>query len=199
MNAELTTTVTQPAIADPPQAVVAKTDPAQDHRTATESCTALVETHYKRVFAWYYWLTGRRELAADLTQGAFAAFWESLGRCSPARPELWLFVIARNKWKSHCRRQQNRRTEPLPHDAVLVDDSAVTPTSDLCERLQRQVALLPAVYRESLILRFWSGLSPVQIARVLGVPAALVRWRVHRATRLLREAMPDQLVEEFLP
>jgi DNA-directed RNA polymerase specialized sigma24 family protein len=43
--------------------------------------------------------------------------------------------------------------------------------------------------RDVLILTAWEGLSPKEIATVLGIPAVTVRTRLHRARRRFRDQL----------
>ena len=67
-------------------------------------CSEFVREHYAWLYGWLVRVVGQSSDAADLTQDAFAAFWESLRRETPAvGPRTWLFAIARNRWRKHCR------------------------------------------------------------------------------------------------
>jgi RNA polymerase sigma-70 factor, ECF subfamily len=50
--------------------------------------------------------------------------------------------------------------------------------------------------REVLLLAEWEGLSPAQIAAVLGCLTVTARGRLHRARRRFRAAFEDLLVRE---
>ena len=154
---------------------------AQPGDTSPTAADAFVDAHYRRLFAWLCWLTGRRDLAADLTQETFAAFWESLGRKPVREPVVWLFRIARNRWRKACRGRRVRSTDErgLQH----VHDNRGGPAEriaddEFTQRVASLVGDLPVSVREALALHYWSDLSHEQIARIQGVPAALVRWRV---------------------
>lgn len=56
--------------------------------------------------------------------------------------------------------------------------------------LARALELLPEPDREVLLLAGWDGLTPGQIATVLGCSPPAARVRLHRARRRLR-ALPD--------
>jgi RNA polymerase sigma-70 factor (ECF subfamily) len=61
--------------------------------------------------------------------------------------------------------------------------------------VREALAELPANDREVLVLTAWEQLTPAEIAVVLGVPAATVRTRLHRARNRLRERLaPDAAV-----
>jgi RNA polymerase sigma-70 factor, ECF subfamily len=51
--------------------------------------------------------------------------------------------------------------------------------------------LLPSVDREVLLLTEWEGLSPAQIAAVLGCPRVTARGRLYRARRRFRSAFEE--------
>jgi RNA polymerase sigma-70 factor (ECF subfamily) len=151
---------------------------------------AFVDAQYPRLFAWLCWLTGRRDLAADLTQESFTAFWESLGRKPVREPVVWLFRIARNRWRKACR---GRRVRPAGDGALdRVHDNSGDPAErianeEFTQRIAGLVRELPVAVREAVTLHYWSDLTHGQVARIQGVPAALVRWRVHRGRKILKD------------
>jgi hypothetical protein len=65
------------------------------------------------------------------------------------------------------------------------------------ERLELQrtvVAMVEALdepLRTTLLLRFFEGRAPAEIARAQGVPAGTVRWRISEGLRRLRERLDD--------
>ena len=164
-------------------------------------CEQFVEAHYRGVYRMFLWLTNRPDAAADLTQEAFAAFWESLG--SPAvegapDPKAWLYGIARNRWRKRCR---DARDCGGLDDAAAVVDGTPGPEASLIravdkERIATAVAALPPDYREALVLRVFEELEYPQIATALGVTEGLVRWRVHQARQRLRAALETMAKED---
>lgn len=152
------------------------------------ACERFVESQYEGVFAWFCWLTGRRDRAADLTQETFAAFWVSLSRTAVRDPRVWLFRIARNQWRKWCRNARRRGNEALTADPPSMQPGPSERVADAeCARCVRNLVMeLPSIYREAVVLCYWCDMSPKQIARVLGVPSALARWRTHHGRSLLR-------------
>jgi len=55
--------------------------------------------------------------------------------------------------------------------------------------VQRALQRLPENYRGVAILRFWHDLSYEEIGSVLGLTEATVKTRLHRARKLLQEAL----------
>jgi RNA polymerase sigma factor (sigma-70 family) len=175
----------------------------QELRSGTpEACSQFVRDEYTGVYRWLYRLTGRTDEAADLTQESFAAFWESLGREFPqVAPRTWLYAIARNQWRKHCR---NRRPEQVE---VLDEIEAPAPSAWMpaeCEEFAAAVAVavaqLSPELREAFSLRLWHEFEYAQIGAVQGINPSLARWRFFRARQLVRERLTAwQEVEEKQP
>lgn len=164
----------------------------RDSHLTIENPEAFVDANYQRLHAWFRWLTGRRETAADLTQESFAAFWSSLSRVRVREPRVWLYRIARNQWRKWCRTAARPSERELLASAAARHDQdphAGLVEAELAATVSRFVLQLPPHYRETVVLRYWSDLSHKQIAGVLGIPGPLARWRIHHACKLLRERM----------
>jgi len=136
------------------------------------------------------------EDAADVLAETYLIAWRKLdGIPSGERARLWLFGVARNLLMKGASQHRSRQTlnERLvdelrsahpPHNPV--DDERA---SALCAAL----AALPERDREIVMLTAWEGLTPKQIAAVVGTPVNVVRVRLHRArTRLKRNLTSPQ-------
>jgi len=161
---------------------------------------SLVAREHPRLFNLHWRLCGDREAAADMTQETFRAAFESCssfqGRGSAA---TWLYGVALNVNRS-WRRRQGRHEAPDLADEGLPDPDP-TPEQlalmqEQSERVYGAVAALPETYREVVALRYFAGVPAVEIARVAGVPAETVRWRLHRAMQLLWATLQPQLGKE---
>jgi RNA polymerase sigma-70 factor (ECF subfamily) len=67
-----------------------------------------------------------------------------------------------------------------PDDLLTVGDR---------DQLDRAFRRLVPEERAILVLRFYLGYEPTEIAEVLGQPAGTVRSRLHHATRAMRAAL----------
>ena len=76
---------------------------------------------------------------------------------------------------------RKRRREPLP----LLEEAEAA--DSLCEDIQLRIALgqLPEKYRLPLILHYVEGYPLADIAAMLGIPAKLVKSRLHQARKAL--------------
>jgi DNA-directed RNA polymerase specialized sigma24 family protein len=62
--------------------------------------------------------------------------------------------------------------------------------------LHREIAALVVAldepYRAAVLLRFFEGREPADIAATLGVPAGTIRWRISQGVRRLREQLDQR-------
>jgi RNA polymerase sigma-70 factor (ECF subfamily) len=141
-------------------------------------------------------LVGRAGDPEDLVQQTWlAALRRPPAADRPARP--WLAEVLRNfARKAHRdRRTREGREQSVAGDAGLGAAKAAPPAESLLEaaQLQRQLAdlvlALDEPYRTTILLRFYQGIEPAEIARASGVPAGTVRWRVNEGIRRLRGSL----------
>lgn len=133
-------------------------------------------------------------IADDLVSETFLAALRGRHGYDPARAGVrpWLYGIASNLLRRHVRDELRE----LRATARLVEPRAVeTPEGRIADRLdaRARVARLAGALarlsdgdREVLLLTSWAGLSPVEIALALDIPAGTVRSRLHRVRRWLR-------------
>ncbi|MGQ9732802.1 MAG: RNA polymerase sigma factor [Candidatus Zipacnadales bacterium] len=160
----------------------------------------LVLEEYVRIFNLHLRLTGDREAAADLTQETFASAYASIGSFrGNCRAATWLYGVALN-CNRNWRRAQSRHEPPDELDEELPDP---TPTAhelaalrDQQERVYEAVRRLPEVYRRTVALRYFGGLSTAEIAAAEEVEEGTVRWRLHRALQKLWAMLQPVLGEE---
>jgi RNA polymerase sigma factor (sigma-70 family) len=124
-------------------------------------------------------------LADDVTQDALEAGLRhppDAGR--PIRP--WLSRTVRNFVRMRTRADRRRG---LREAATIV--AAVASPEELVAQAEQHRQLVSAVlalsepYRQTILLRYYDGRSSAEIARLHGVPAATVRWRLQHALREL--------------
>lgn len=158
------------------------------------ACERFVREHYRELYCWLYRLTGRAERAEDLTQESFAAFWQSLARTTPNVSErTWLYSIARNQWRKHCRaRRAGREQEESDFDEIAASTaspSAALEHREFAQALEAAMAELAPEFREVLSLRLWHKFSYAEIGMIQGIGADLARWRFFRARQRVRDRL----------
>jgi RNA polymerase sigma factor (sigma-70 family) len=103
-----------------------------------------------------------------------------------ANPTGYVYRTALNlnhKRLRHLGVRARNRPEPQPIDA--------TATTDTSADVLRALAELPAAQREAVVLVEWLGLDATEAGRLLGIDAASVRGRLHRARQSLRERIGE--------
>ena len=86
---------------------------------------------------------------------------------------------------------EDGNTREMRDRSAASDPAAAAGAADTATRLAAAVAALPQKYREAVALRFQEGLSPKEIAELLGIPERTVRTHLLRGLRALRESVGD--------
>ena len=152
----------------------------------------LVRRHMHRAHAVAFRLLGHREDAEDLVQDAFIQALDKIDSFDPQRPFApWFFRILTNRGLNARQSRALRTVADIPDDTASPAESpaASAERGDLRSRLRRAVAALPE--RQQLIVQLFEidGWTSSEIAAALGIADGTVRWHVHEARRILREAL----------
>jgi RNA polymerase sigma-70 factor (ECF subfamily) len=158
---------------------------AVDGGTSQVELARVVREHAGQLAASLVRVTGDFATAEDLVQDAVVAALERWPREGlPARPEAWLFTVARNRALDQFRRDRNYRSklaqlrwpvQPEPGERLRLIFTCCHPA-------------LPRVAQVALTLRVVCGLTTAQIARAFVVPEATVAQRITRAKRKISDA-----------
>ena len=166
-------------------------------RGDTRALTLLVERHHAPLLGYLYRLTGGdRPLAEDLVQETFLRVLRNIRQYHPAqRFKPWLYAIATNLARDHFKRADTRRTDPIQTDTLALPDPNQPEPTFLAHDDARQViaalAHLPALQRETVILRYYQDLSLAEIAETLNIPVGTVKSRISIGLQKLRELLED--------
>jgi RNA polymerase sigma-70 factor (ECF subfamily) len=148
-----------------------------------------------------YSILQHREDAEEVLQDTFEYAFRRLHRYDPNKASLktWLYQIA----ISRCRNKRRRKWLPtIPISNILRDRLADKQTIQPDEKIvlderQRKVweALghLSPKLRETAVLRYYEGLTYVEIGNILSIPAKTAESRM----RLAHKALAQLLEEEF--
>jgi len=163
-----------------------------------DAFTTLVQRHNRAIYHYIYRMTGKTELAADLTQEVFLKVYTALSSFDPTyRFTTWLYRIASNRVIDHIRRRRMvlvpleppaGETRGAPREVAATQRD---PQENLLDRESaRDVAAaigdLPAEYRELIILRHFQHRSYEEIAHIKDSPLGTVKNRLFRAREALR-------------
>lgn len=158
-----------------------------------EAFRTLVDRYERRAFWAAFHLTGQEEEARDVVQEAFVRVFRSLDRYDERRPfYTWFYRIVTNLAIDHLRHL--RLTRRISTDEVAEMPSLPNAPSKAIEseetrrNVRRALDALPPKFKAVMVLRELHGLSCKEIATIVTSTHATVRWRLHRARKLFREA-----------
>lgn len=161
-------------------------------RGDTAAFDALVVRHMPRAFGVAFRLLGQREDAEDLVQEAFLVALERIDSFQPGRPFApWFFRILTNRGLNARKSRSLRQMEAIPADAPARGESPerAAERSELRERLRAVLDGLPERQRTIVQLFELEGFSSAEIAEILELSDGTVRWHLHHARKVLREAL----------
>jgi RNA polymerase sigma-70 factor (ECF subfamily) len=137
--------------------------------------------------------------AEDLVQRVFLKMIEALPRYQSRGTPFgaWLFRIARNAViDQHRTRRVNEPLEAAGHHATTIrgpEDLAVTATE--LDALASALRQLTDTQREVIAYRFFAGLSPREIGKVMGKREGSIRTLQFRALHTLRRQLSDEIAD----
>jgi RNA polymerase sigma-70 factor (ECF subfamily) len=172
----------------------------------------VLHTHGPRLLAVARRFLRNEEDARDVLQDACLSAFRGLGGFDgKARLGTWLHRIVVNAALQKLRRQQARPEQPIDHllPTFLEDGHRVNPgpawRTEGASALERQethflvracIDQLPEAFRAVLLLRDIEQLDTDETARLLGVSAAAVKTRLHRARQALRTLLDPHFAQE---
>ena len=148
--------------------------------------------HSGRVYALCLRLMGGEQTAAtELMQDVFVRAWKNLGKFrGESAFSSWLHRLAVNAMLENARSDKRRVARVLPmEDTSQIGAFSPGDLPDLRIDLERAIARLPAGARTAFVLHDIEGYQHKEIAEQLGVAVGTVKAQVHRAHKLLIQAL----------
>ena len=146
--------------------------------------------------------------AEDVVQETFVrAFKQLAGFRGHARLATWLTRITLNEAIQRRRRRRhivqldslqqqeasNTQVRPSPLITPDPDPERTAAQHQICRLLERTIDQLPDSLRTVFVMRDVEELSTAETARLLGIRQATVKTRLHRARRMLRDALGEEI------
>ena len=165
-----------------------------------EAFELLYREHSGRVYALCLRMSGDASLAADLAQEAFIRVWEKLSSFrGESKFSSWLHRLVVNVVLGE-RRSRGRREARVVGDGELADKRAEGGAGVLAfssggaqpgrsAEIERAIARLPREARRVLVMHDIEGYRHQEIAEMTGRSEGTCKSQLHRARRLLREAL----------
>lgn len=148
-----------------------------------------------KVYGYLLRLARKPERAEDLVQVTYSKLHRARASYLAGAPLLpWVLAIARRSFFDESRAMRARR-EDLTNEGVLPESSDSVVEDPDTSLLERALAEIPEVYRESIVLTKITGLSVTEAAAVVESTPSAVKLRVHRGYKALRDAM-ERLMQD---
>ncbi|MFI1522014.1 RNA polymerase sigma factor [Kitasatospora cineracea] len=159
-----------------------------------EAWADIYRCHHGAVLAFLLRRTGNRPLAEDLAQDTFVRAMAGIRGFHWTGTDLgaWVFTIARNVLLDHEKRRSTRRESAVAvfadlDSGVRVEEAVIAAAE--AERVGVALAVLNERQRAVLRLRYWDGLSSVEIADRIGLRVGAVKTLTYRARLNLRRSL----------
>jgi RNA polymerase sigma-70 factor, ECF subfamily len=166
---------------------------------------ALYDRYGRRAYSLARRVCRDDNLAEDVVQEVFLAFWREPARFDPARGGFgtWILTLVHHKSVDAVRRESaiRRRTVAVVDEgqewSAPPGPGADQGALQAVEAGQVRDALggLPAEQREALALAYFGGYSQREVATLTGVPLGTVKSRMFSGMRRLRGALGPVLGE----
>jgi RNA polymerase sigma-70 factor (ECF subfamily) len=167
----------------------------QGESERTRRFDALFAAYSPDIVAYCGWRAPSASDAQDAVADVFLAAWRRLDQLPEGdAARVWLYATAR-RVIANQRRSSRRRVALQERLALEAVPAQLEPPSSDREETLVHAALrrLGPRDREVLLLAEWEGLSPAQIAAVVGCLTVTARGRLHRARRRFRAVFEDLL------
>ena len=163
----------------------------------------LYRAHSGRVFALCLRLSGSRQKATELTQDVFVQVWRRLDSWrGESALASWIYRLTVNLVLSNVRGEQRRQKHEMNEndltdggqrtaDSGRSSDIGVARPASVGEAidLERAIASLPPGARTVFVLHDVEGYKHDEIAKMTGTAEGTCRAQLHRARKLLIEAL----------
>jgi RNA polymerase sigma factor (sigma-70 family) len=159
----------------------------------TRRFDALFASYRADIVAYCGWRVASASDAQDAVAEVFLTAWRRIDTLPDGdAARVWLYATARRVIANQRRSSRRRHAlhERLVLEAASTPQGSPAPSQEevLVDEALRRLRLRD---REVLLLAEWEGLTPAQIAVVLGCATVTARGRLHRARSRFRAAFED--------
>jgi len=157
-----------------------------------EAFGILYERYAEAIFRYFYSPLTNRQDAEDLTEEIFMRSWRALPRYDERGLPFsaFLFRVARNSLIDHYRqRKDSQSIDDLEFQSHQQGPEEAVYQNIEQHELKEKITQLREDYRNVVIFRFLSGLSPEETAQVMQRSVGAVRVLQHRALGALKELL----------
>ncbi len=152
----------------------------------------LVDRYRNQVAALAYKMVGDYDEAADITQNVFVKTSQNIWRYDEdKRFYTWLYRITVNASIDYMRKHRRHKHEPLENVRDTAETQKDNPEShyqksQLREYITAATERLNSKQKSAFILRDIEGCQIDDVADIMNMPEATVRWYLHRARQKIK-------------
>jgi RNA polymerase sigma-70 factor, ECF subfamily len=162
-----------------------------------EAFARLYEEYFDKVYRYLYLRLGNQAEVEDLTQEVFVKALEAIGsyRWRSLPFASWLFRIARNHMIDHLRKAGKVQKVAWDDNIASVEEPNPVLVAEQrleVEELRNNIEKLSPAQRAVVSLRFGSGLSVAEVAKVLGKSTGTVKALQYNGIVALRRMLSDK-------
>ena len=169
---------------------------AEEIRVCPESgARRLIAEYGDRLYDTAFRLCQDETSAGDLVNRTLWRAIERIGLFSGASSMYtWLYSILVNFWRMDLRQKKKMDILLFTDEVPDRPDSHPDPAEMLAakadsESIRDAVAELPEHYRVVTVFRYFEDMSVPEIAAILGVPEGTVKFRLHKAKKIMRRIL----------
>lgn len=157
----------------------------------------LYDAYADPVRRYCYVRLGDVEAAQDCVQEVFVCIWKGV-KTFEYRGELsftaWLYTIANNVLVSFIRKRKRTQQIPLTPELNLTDAKSYDTARTICDRLalRQAISQLTPEQQQVITLKFFVGLSNLEIAAAVDRTEGAVKALQHRAINRLQQMLANE-------
>lgn len=163
----------------------------QKRKSTEESFLKAHDDYADDLFRHAFFRVRDREKAKDLVQETFMRTWQTLSEGATIENlRAFLYRVLTNAIIDETRRKKAVSLDTMIEEGFSPADERATELvyeRTVIRETYKLLATLPDEYRLPLVMRHLDGLSPREIAEILGVTENVVSVRINRAINKLRE------------
>ena len=162
----------------------------------------LHDVYADRVRQYCYVRLGDIEAAQDCVQEVFVCIWKGIKKFE-YRGDLsftaWLYTIANNVLVSYIRKRKRTQQVPLTPELNLTDPKNYDTARTICDRLalRQAISQLTLEQQQVITLKFFVGLSNLEIAAAVDRTEGAVKALQHRAIARLQQMLSNERAGQF--
>jgi len=162
----------------------------------------IISAYKNAVFSLCYRMVYQRQEAEDLSQEVFLKAYQNLDKYNQKMKfSTWILSIGRNTCIDYLRK---KRGESVPlEEGIKAGEPPISAEDAYLYKEQKReieqaIQSLPEEYRMLIILYHQQGQSYKEIAEILHMPMSLVKNRLHRGRKMLKEEL-STIIKEGSP